>query len=146
MASTVKVEQVFVVAEDSIRLIFTSSVAVYGSYYDPTIYTIVDLDGTEQPEVVSVYPVIDKTPIHVTLETRGLRSGKRYSIAIANSSVFDGNGDALTDILEKFLMRRTKVDSGLQGAARRFDKKLGSNIRGTLEAIMINDELIGGDF
>lgn len=144
--STVKVSQILVVAEDSIRLVFTGNVVKSDTYLNPSSYELVDLDGTEQPTVDSVYPVDDQTPGHVTLGTKGLRAGKRYSIEIGRHTVYDGNGYPLTDILEKFLMRRTKTDSALQGAARRFNKKIGGDLRGVLEAVMISDEEIGGDF
>jgi len=145
-SSVLRSRLLFVVADNAIKLIFTGNVVTSGGYNLPTGYNIVDLDGIENPIVRSVYPTEQKVINYVILEVRGLREKGRYTLTLGNDKIYDSDGRPLNGIIVKWRMRKTKVDSSLWGAARRFDKKIGSNIRGILEAIMISDEEIGGDY
>jgi len=145
-SSVLRSRLLFVIADNAIKLIFTGNVVTSGGYNLPTGYTIVDLDGIENPIVRSVYPTEQKVINYVILEVRGLREKSRYTLTLGNNKIYDSDGRPLNDVVVKWRMRKTKVDSSLWGAARRFDKKIGSNIRGILEAIMISDEEIGGDY
>jgi len=144
--------RLFVIANNAIKLIFTGNVVTSGGYNLPTGYNIIDLDGIENPIVKSVYPTEEKIIDHVILEVQGLREKGHYTLILDNDKIYDSDGDPLNEgdplnnIVVNWYMRKTKVDSALLGAARRFDKKIGSNIRGILEAVMISDEEIGGDY
>ncbi len=145
--SLLRAKQLVAVADDAIKLIFTGDVVTQaGGYAQVTGYTIVDLDGVENPVVKSVYPINEKVADYVILEVVGMREKGRYQLTVAYHKIYDELGNPLKDIVVKWQMRRTKVDSALLGAAQRFDKRIGSKIRGILEAIMLSDEEIGGDY
>lgn len=145
--SLLKVQQLIAVANDAIKLIFTGDVVTQaGGYAQASGYTIVDLDGVENPVVKSVYPINEKVANYVILEVVGMREKGRYRLTMDYYKIYDEDGNPLKNIVAKWQMRRTKVDSALLGAAQRFDKRIGSNIRGILEAVMLSDEEIGGNY
>lgn len=145
--SLLKAKQLVAVADDAIKLIFTGDVVTQAGGYNLALgYTIVDLDGIENPVVKSVYPISEKVANYVILEVMGMREKGRYQLTMDYYKIYDELGNPLKNVTVKWRMRRTKVDSALLGAAQRFDKRIGSNIRGILEAVMLSDEEIGGDY
>lgn len=143
--SEVRVSQLLVVASDSIKLIFTGNVVTHSGYSEVSNYFITDLDATGSPAVLSVYPTAKRVSTFVILEVRGLLEPGRYRLVVVDHKLHDSQGLDLVSISATWRMRRTKIDSALLGASR-FDKRIGSNIRGILEAVMLSDEEIGGSY
>jgi hypothetical protein len=152
---------VFVVAEDVLKLNFDSAVAVTESLFDPNSYAITLLDGSTVTSVVEVLPIEDKTTTSVFLRLSPKAGfGDTYRITLPSAgavseilpediptqTLFDPGGVPLATMSTTWTHHRTKIDSVLSNIANMYDKKVGGILRTILQAITISDEEIGGDF
>lgn len=143
---TARIVDVFVVSKDLIKLEFSQSLAVEAKYYDLQNYAITALGGAPAVVVLGVLdPAASKVP-SVFVQVQGLIEGGVYQFHIPNQSLYSANGMYVPEHIVTWTMRRTKVDSTRNSLARFYDTKSRGLIRGLIEAIMISDEKIGGDF
>lgn len=143
--SLIRISTVFVVAQDLLRLDFTGSLAIESTYLDKNSYSIVALDDPDTVTIEDILQPEGHSSKTVFLKVRGLKLGKTYRITVT-STLFEINGRSLPQVTSTWKQRRTKLDSTIASMANMYNTRGRSNIRGLLEAIMISDETIGGDF
>jgi hypothetical protein len=152
---------VFVVARDILKVNFTSAVAVRDSLLNPESYVISLLEGDVLPVVVEVLPIEDPTTTSVFLRlSPKAELGSTYQLTMPSAGatgeifdediddrvLYDPDGVPLATMSDQWTHHRTKVDSVLASMAGMYEKQVGGNLRMLLQAIMISDEEIGGDF
>jgi len=142
----VKISNVFVVSDDLIKIEFASSLATDSLYYLLSNYYITVLDGSPPVVVEQVLEAPKPKVPYVFIVVRGLTQGGKYQFHIPYKNLFAANGTYIPEHTFSWSMRRTKVDSTRNSLARFYDTKSRSMIRGLIEAIMISDEKIGGDY
>lgn len=151
---TVRVENVFVVAQDVIRVDFTNPIAITNSVLDPDSYIL--SPGLEVDEVLTVesrtaqslfIKVTPKAQFDTEYQLLIPSAGTSdLVVEIPDGTFYTPTGVPLQTMTASWAHHRTKVDSVLASLANMYDIKLGSNLRMILQAIMISDEEIGGDF
>ena len=143
--SSIKISNVFVVAENLIELQFSDVLVVLDGYLDPSTYTIVD-SFLKEIQVTSILDPGSSVSSSIFLVTKGLSSSGSYQLNINSGILFDRNGKSLDAQQITWSMHRTKVDSTIDSLAKFYNTRSRGVIRGLIEAIMISDEKIGGSF
>jgi len=144
--SIAKIKEIFVISEDLLQIEFTQDLAVIDSYFDLTSFSITPLGGAADVFIEGVLtPIGAKTP-YLFLKIKGLRFGSQYQFNVSFQKLHSSDGSWVAPQSGAWLMRRTKVDSMRASLARFYDTRSRGLIRGLIEAIMISDEKIGGDF
>jgi hypothetical protein len=143
--SVVSIDNVFVVSRDVIKINLSGSLSVAYGYFDTNSYAVTPLSILDSVLVQEVLPVQGVSSDAVFLKVRGLILGERYSVTLSGD-LFDITGLPFTEDAVTFTVRRTKMDTAVDSMARMYNVRRRGNIRGVLEALMISDEEIGGDF
>lgn len=143
---TAGISNIFVVRESLIRVDFDSELAVTSALLDPVNYSITPLRPVGSVYVLDVLPLDTKVTNYIFLSVRGLKLDQFYSINIPADTLKDRSGRTIGSIQHVWKMRRTKVDTTIASLPKMYDTKSRSTIVGILEAIMISDEKIGGDY
>jgi len=141
-----KIDNVFVVAKDVIKIIM--SVAVVNNRFLNEIlnYSVINMSGVSNSIVDRVMPIPSRTTMTISLHVKELKAGQTYKVTIKDSSIFDVSGVALLETSFTWVMRQTKIDRSIKTFAKLYNMKVGSTLRGLVEAMMISDEQIGGAF
>ena len=136
---------IVVVAEDIIKLTFSEELAVEQFLLSKYSYSIDSL-GDAYPVVVKQVLVPEgPTTLNLFLQVSKLAPGGTYKITVS-ATLYQKSGIPVAPYAKVWNHHRTKVDAVIAGLADLFDTRERSNLRGLLEAIMISDELIGGDY
>jgi hypothetical protein len=138
--------QIFVVAKDVLRINLATNIISTPAFYDTNNYIITALDGGRDSEVLEVLPAQGKIIDKFFLKVAPPELGKQYMLTIRDYYLFDQTGLPLVGIYGNWTAHRTKVDSVNSSLARMYNTKIGGNLRSIVEAIMISDEEIGGDY
>jgi hypothetical protein len=137
---------IFIVARDIIMLKFSGNLSVNRSLKNPTNYVISDLSTGSTPATLEVLPILESATNTILLRISQLTYGHRYQITIPDQRLYDTTGALLDEQQANWVMRRTKVDAAVDSLAKFYATNSRSTIRSMLEAIMMSDEKIGGDF
>jgi hypothetical protein len=142
------VEGVFIVSQDVLKIVFGSSVAITKSFSNPNSYKILDTDGNVVASVMSILPVHEGTKVtnQLWVQVTGLIPGLRYVFSIPEGILFDQEGHPFAAMTCSWLMNKTKIDGVLVSLSNMYNTRERGTFRGILEAIMLSDEEIGGDF
>jgi hypothetical protein len=144
--SPARISSIFVVQEFLLRLDFTYELAITPELLDPANYSLVPTRPVGAVEVVEVLPPDGETTTKVFLKVNGLKLDQYYSVSIEGGYIKDREGRALSDLQYTWRMRRTKMDVTVAALPTLYDVRKRTTIGGILEAIMISDEEIGGDY
>ena len=147
--STIKLadDPLFVVAQDVVRFKFTSELAVDSPYRSIDSYKIENLSGGgDACWIKEVLPVLGRTNSYLFISLGGIGFGNTYKFTVLDQLVHDNYGGMIEECSIIWTHHRTKVDSAISGLASVYDLRQRSNLRGMIEAMMIEDEIIGGDF
>jgi hypothetical protein len=140
------INPIFLVAKDVIRLTFPVYVSTTDAFYSPSSYVFESVTGGLPITVKSVlFRYGLSTPI-VYLEISQFSLEEVYRLVINDSVLQDSSGEYLGATRKLWKAHRTKVDFTIGSLAQMFSTELGANLRGVLQAMMISDEEIGGDF
>jgi hypothetical protein len=142
--SRTTISHVFVVAQDVIKLIFTSDVAVTESLVSIASYSISAVGSGVDVDIKEILPVLGPTTTSILIRISRPTRDEMYSLTIAESTVFDRSGAELESESVLWVHSRTKTDSVIASMANMYDMLSRSNLRGIAEAITIIDEEIGG--
>jgi len=143
----VAIGSIFVVAKNVILVTFTSTVAVNEALKNIANYTITNLSGGPTPVVTEILPTYKPDVTYaVFFKIEQLVCQQEYSFNILDKVIQDQNGNNIDETTKIWLMHSTKVDSALGNLAKLYNTSIGSGIRAILDAMMISDEQIGGDF
>lgn len=142
------IESVFTVAQDVLKITFSSPAVVTRSFRSPSSYQILDLNGNVVASVVEILPVYEDSKVTTQLwvKVTGLVPGLRYVFSVRDEVLFDATGHPYAAMTYSWLMNKTKVDLVLSSFSGMYSTKERGTLRGILEAIMLSDEEIGGDF
>jgi len=144
--STIRIDRVFVVATNVLRIILTGPISTTPEYFQPSSYSITPLDGGHAIQILRVLSVLNRTSTDIFLVTSRPQLGKNYRITILDNILRDTNGLFIRATYDDAIIHKTKVDSTTSGLARFYNIDVGSTLRSIVQAIMISDEEIGGDF
>ncbi len=144
--STVSISNIFLIAKDVIRVIFSSPISATYNFWSTFSYSLYNNTLSKYLEIKKVLPVDAKATTILDLNVENVTAGENYTLTIANDSVYDIDGVVLDDVNSTFIPQRTKTDSVISSLPNMYDKRPGSSVRSILEAITIEDEKIGGDF
>ena len=137
----------FVIAQDVVRFKFTSELAVDSPYRSVESYRIENLSGGgDACWIKEVLPVLGRTNSYLFISLGGIGFGNTYKFTVLDRAVHDNYGGMIEECSITWTHHRTKVDSAISGLASAYDLRQRSNLRGMIEAMMIEDEIIGGDF
>lgn len=144
--SSIKIDYPLLVAKDVIMLALTGGFVVTNkTLKDPGTYSITDLSGGSSPSILEVLPTYETLTDKVFLRISQLTLGHQYSLTLLEGKLSDKNGGKLPSQTITWTMKRTKADTVFEGIKTMATKSRGP-VRGLIEAIMISDEKIGGDF
>lgn len=146
MSTNISIDLVFVVASDVLRIELSSTVLNNIEYSNIANYTLQNLSGGSNGIVVRVIPVDDRESDKIYLEVKNMSNGSRYKVTITNNIMRTASNSLVIFSAQKFTMHKTKVDSGILSFPRMYNTNVGSTLRGLIEAMMISDDQIGGDF
>lgn len=135
-----------VIAQDVVRFKFTGELAVDSPYRNIDSYQIENLSGSDACWIKEVLPVLGRTNAYLYISLGGIGFGNTYKFTVLDQMVHDNYGGAIEECSITWTHHRTKVDSAISGLASAYDLRQRSNLRGMIEAMMIEDEIIGGDF
>jgi hypothetical protein len=144
--STVSVKELFVVSQNVIMLKFTDRIAVTQDLINPAKYTVTCTSGGANGVVSEVLPVTGYYVDYLCLKVDNLLESNSYQLNIFARTLIDLGGQALTTVPLSWTLKRTKVDSVIGSLPGFYNTTVGANLRAIIEAIMISDEHIGGDF
>jgi len=144
--STTVLQDLFVVAKDVIMVILSNNVINNKFLNNASNYTITNLSGGVAGVVDRVLPAYGRSVNSFFLHVKMLQLGQTYKLTIKDRSIFDSSGLPVPQAEITWLMHRTKVDMTIRTLADLYNKEVGSVIRSLVEAMMISDEKIGGDF
>ena len=155
--SSVAISSVNVVAKDVIKVDFNTSVAVESHLMNAASYQVAG-----GALVAHVLPLEDRTTTSVFLVLAPKATfGSSYTLTIPSvgviteyipgdilpdSTIYTPYGVPIQTMTASWTHHRTKTDAVLASLPGMYNKSIGSNLRSILQAIMISDEEIGGDF
>jgi hypothetical protein len=142
--SVVTTDEIRVVASNLIRVSFTGSVAFETTAQNVSNYVVTNLSGGEAAEVVAVLPIIGKYTSQIWLSVSNLTVGDQYRLQ-TTSVLRDVDGDEI-EVLGTWKQTRTKVDLVRSSLSQSYDLSSNSVLGKVVEALMLSDEEIGGDF
>lgn len=108
-------------------------------------YLVTCLSGGTNGVVHAVRPSVSRTSEFLILEVKGLTHGQRYKFQLLADRRYDVVGDPLDALETTWTMHRTKIDTVLNSLPACYNTSTGAVLRALLEAIVVNDEKIGGD-
>jgi len=144
--SAIQVDRIFIVQELLIRVDFTGELAIIPELLDPTNYSITPTRPIGDVTITGVLPPDGTTTDKIFLQVLGLKLDQYYSLDIPGGVLRDREGRSLDTIQFTWRMRRTKMDVTVAGLPKLYDTRERTTVTGILEAIMISDEEIGGDY
>jgi len=145
--SIAKISDIFVIAHDVVLVLFSSVIAKDDAYRAVASYQVTNLSNSDEAVILDVLPTYDDSASDLLfLRMANLVNNNQYEITIIDRILSDVSGYKVPEISIKWTMHRTKVDSALAAIPDLYQKRIGSNIRALIEAIMISDEKIGGDY
>lgn len=144
--SSIKISGFLLVAEDVLMITFSAMVVNNTELNDVRNFSIFDLSGGSNPSVLKTLPTYSVKTDKVYFKISELTLGHSYRFVVTEGMISDENGLRLREQRVRWDMRRTKIDSTISSLARFYATKTRGEIRGVIEAIMLSDELIGGDF
>lgn len=135
-----------VIAQDVVLFRFSGELAVDSPYLSTSSYKIEGIGHSDDCWVASVLPVLGRTSTDLYIKLGGIMYGNTYKFTVLDQQVHDNYGGILNECSITWTHHRTKVDSVIAGLPGGLDLRERSNVRGLVEAMMISDEIIGGDF
>jgi len=144
--SNIKISNIFVVAKNVILITFSDVVSANDALFTSSNYTVTNLSGGNNGAVKKVLPTYDTVTDRVFFQVEELVNGQTYRFDLLDRRIQSEYGLAVRATSKDWLMHHTKVDSTMEVLADLYNKKIGTSLRAIVEAIMINDEKIGGDF
>lgn len=144
--SSVEIDSIFIVARNVLLINLTDKIASNKDLMKLTNFEVTNLSGGNDGIVRKVLPTYGSLISMFFVNVEELVYGKHYRFTIKDQSIFDQNGMALGELTTIFLMHKTKVDLVIDNIAGMYNKKLGSTVHAMIEAMMMSDEKIGGDF
>lgn len=139
--------EVFLVAKNIVMLIFTRSLVKNDAFDSVLSYRVENLSGGIAGTVIKVLPTYTETNSNIIfLQIEGLSQGSDYKLIVADKALSDTDGNLILELEVKWTMHKTKVDAAISGLSKMYNTTIGSNVRSILEAVMISDEKIGGDY
>lgn len=142
------VSSIDVLAKDLIRMNFSEDIIVNNAYKARASYSV--FESADPTKALAIREV--QEPKDGTLTTResilhidGHKDGVLYSVQVVGNvtgrlgGVIDPDGTT-----GQFFSRRTKMDTALAVIPKHYSKRPGSEIRGVLQAIANQDDIIGG--
>lgn len=134
-----------IISKDLVKINFAVDVLTVPSVYVVANYTVSGV-GVSNPEVFEVVTPSSREVSYILVGLRGSEIGGVYQLTVASGTLFTASGDRLPEQSIDFTLHRTKLDLVLTSVPRFYSTKSGSIFRSILEAVMISDEEIGGDF
>lgn len=133
------------VARNLLRVEFIADVIVNDALYDPTNYTIVNDDSSEEIGVRSVVQYQDDRTVvdHVLLLTDRHTADQVYTLTVSNLTSRAGVTLGTLTTAPR-TNTNTKVDSILASVPSFLDRRPGSVVASLLTAVGLEDERIGG--
>jgi hypothetical protein len=141
-----EISDIFVVAKNVIMVTFSDNVVANSDLFYVGNYNLVNVSGGAPPVILSVLPTYSRVTNKVFFKLFNLVSGNLYRFEVLNEKIRTSAGHFLPASSFEWWMRHTKVDMGLSTIPSTFNKESGSTVRSLIEAIMMSDEKIGGDF
>ena len=142
------VSSVDVLAKDLIRMNFSEDIVVNDAYKSAASYSVFQTsDPLQQLAIRRVLQPQDGslTVRDVILHIDGHTDGVLYSAKVVGSLVGRLGGIVDPDgTTGQFFSRRTKMDTTLSIIPKHYSKRPTSEFRGVLQAIMDQDDIIGG--
>jgi len=146
LVSDIIITDVFVISKESIMVTFSGSIVDNRFLKNVNNYVIVDLSGGSNPVITGIV-TYSKVTNKVIFEVDQLVYGHRYQFKLLEGTVYDTDGNDLVESKSSWLMRFTKTDNSIYKVGRKgMNGERGSILRAIMEALMISDERIGGDF
>ena len=139
-------DPLLVIAQDVVRFAFDGELAVDNPYLDISSYKIEGVGHSDECWIKSVLPVLGRTTSYLYISLGGIGYDRSYKFTVLDRQVHDRYGANILECSISWTHHRTKVDSAIQGLPGGLDLRERSNVRGLIEAMMISDEIIGGDF
>jgi hypothetical protein len=140
----IAINEVFVVSKDIITVSLPSLVAADSNFYSTANYVVTNMSGGKNGIVLQVLPVKDNATNKIFLQVMDLVGGDGYRISISGLKTSGGYDVELS--IMRWIMHKTKVDSSMDHLPGMYSTDLNSVMRYILEAVMISDEKIGGDY
>jgi len=144
--SSVGVETIVVVAKNVILVNFSGNIVSNSDLFNPDNYSVSSLLGGNNGIVKYVYPTYSRKTTSIFLQVEQLVKGGQYRFTTRGGELRDENGFYILWGSVNWTMHRTKVDMVISTLANMYGTNVGSNIRSIIEAIMISDEKLGGDY
>ena len=144
MAADILVTGAEVLALDTIRISFSEPLANGTELEDVANYSITG-DGVAVM-VIDALPSSDSFVSDVVLVTTRPTLGAEYTVTV-DTTLASASGDTIdpANATALFLARITKMDSFLEKQPKMYTRSHRSNLRLVMQAIMREDELIGGE-
>ena len=145
MATTVQLEKLVVLAQDTLLLTFSDKLIVNDLLSDVTSYIVTD-DNNEGVAVLDVLTGNSNTTESVIVVTAPAKLGILHTVEV-NNNLEDSEGNTINPNFDnkQFYSRRTKMDKLMMSMPNFFSKKHRSNLRIIMQSLMREDEAIGGN-
>ncbi len=138
-------EAVSIISKDLVKLNLVLDIVTIPSVYTLSNYSVVGI-GVPNPTVIDIITASDREVSSILVVLSGTQAGGTYQLSIASGVFYTASGDSLPKQTIDFTLHRTKLDFVLTSVPRFYNTASKSNFRSILEAIMMSDEEIGGDF
>jgi len=138
------VVDIFIVAKDVIMVMFSEGVVANNEYKDVNNYEITSVSGGTVPVVSQVLPAYERVPQIVLLKVDYLELGNEYSLLI--KQIYNSDGKVSSNVTATWIQHKTKVDIAISTLSDMWNTSNRSIIRSIIEAVMISDEKIGGNY
>jgi hypothetical protein len=139
------VSELFVVAKNVLLIVLSTDVVDNRYLRDVSNYVITNLSGGPDGVVRAILPTYSKVTKYIFIQVDQLVPGQTYQFRLLEKRIYSPDGFPVGQCTTQWTMHKTKVDLVLNSLSI-MDTNIGSTLRSIVEAVMISDEKIGGDF